>query len=144
MHTLWKATWLPLGSSCLPTIRPDEIARNSWQNSSHPTRFFCSSIFKRDGSFLLCLLNVVFRFIRSIRNENVRLETNVLYLFIFRIVDRIDGGIVWIFRFSYCGRRKKEWRWRCKASKDCLKYMNINDSLTPQLNVPCYKETSFM
>lgn len=89
---------------------------------------------------------VVFIFIRSIRNENVRLETNVLYLFIFRIVDRIDGGIfiVWIFRFSYCGRRKKEWRWRCKASKDCLKYMNINDSPTPQLNVPCYKETSFM
>lgn len=49
---------------------------------------------KEDGSFLLCLLNVVFIFIRSIRNENVRLETNVLYLFIFRIVEeRIDGGI---------------------------------------------------
>lgn len=61
----------------------------------HPTPHVSSAraFSKEDGSFLLCLLNVVFIFIRSIRNENVRLETNVLYLFIFRIVDRIDGGI---------------------------------------------------
>lgn len=66
-----------------------------------------------------CLLNVLF-FIYSFDSKQT-------CIFIFRIVDRIF--IVWIFRFSYY--KKKEWRWRCKASKDCLKYMNINDSRTP-------------
>lgn len=82
----------------------------------HPRLFFIPAI---------SLQRVSLSFKRSICIYSF--DSKQTCIFIFRIVDRIF--IVWIFRFSYY--KKKEWRWRCKASKDCLKYMNINDSRTP-------------